>query len=151
MLIFWKFSCLYGNGQKIQPARLISLFTFFYIPRTGNCSMGIFNNTSHLILFSYSLNINLILNFLKAKIICHNIKNESSEDGRKGIIVIFGFGWFSELFWLIHNLKLKCQFDIVYSYLHTLFLSKSDIFYVIINSIHVFKENITCFSGPFYE
>ena len=107
MLIFWKFSCLYGNGQKIQPARLISLFTFFYIPRTGNCSMGIFNNTSHLILFSYSLNINLILNSLKAKIICHNIKKWVFRRWQEGYhchlwICLF----FSGLFCLVLNLKL---------------------------------------------
>ena len=145
MLIFWKFSCFYENGQKIQPARLISLFKFFYIPRNGNCSIGIFNNTSHFILLSYSFNINLILNSLKAKIICHNIKNESSEDGRKGIIVIFGYAWFSGLFWLTHNLKWKCQM----SFWYCLFLFTSFIFEYIWHFLCHYQFN-SCFQRKYY-
>ena len=41
--------------------------------------------------------------------------------------------------------------NIVYFHLHHLFLSISDISYVIINSIHVAKENFTCFTDPSYK
>ena len=74
-------------------------------------------------------------------------KKESPEDGKEGIIVILGSAWFPGLFLLILNLELNCHFDNVYSHLHYL----SDISYVIINSIYVVKENVTCFTDFSYE